>query len=227
MFRALLAQRLRSCGPAFGFLRAFSGPTCSTLLYARLRSSSDIVIQSMPAVGHSFSPAVGAAMLAAVAAMKARRPSTVISTSLVYWSSTSAKPRCATTSLTEHPNASPLSELCKLFPILQGQLAGFTLFALAWDMPLLRPDSAEGLERRMTIALRNGRGRLPRDGHVRVGSSGKISLRAYRVRFIPANRSGSRHSGSTAQWHKRTHAPRQSCTVRQCRQPASRCLLLS
>src|SRR5262249_61243617 len=32
------------------FLRAFSGPTCSTLLYARLRSSSDIVIQSMPAV---------------------------------------------------------------------------------------------------------------------------------------------------------------------------------
>src|SRR6476620_8137637 len=35
------------------FLRALSGPTCSTLLYARLRASSDIVIQSMPAVVHS------------------------------------------------------------------------------------------------------------------------------------------------------------------------------
>src|SRR5262249_5188513 len=113
------------------------------------------VIQSMPAVGHSFAPAVGAAMLAAVAAMKARRPSAVISTSLVYWSSAAAKPRCATTSPTEHPNASPLSELCKLFPILQGQLASFTLFALVWDM---RPDSAKGLERQMTIALRNGVG---------------------------------------------------------------------
>src|SRR5262249_58467737 len=72
-------------------------------------------------------------------------------------------------------------------------------------MPLLRPDSAEDLERRMTIALRNGRGWLPRDGHVRVGSSGKISLRAYRVRFIPVNGSGSRHSGSAAQWHNRTY----------------------
>ena len=144
--------------------------------------------------GAFFAPAVGAAMLAAAAAMKARRPSAVISTSLVYWSSAAAKPRCATTSPTEHPNASPLSELCKLFPILQGQLASFTLFALVWDMPLLRPDSAEGLERRMTIALRNGRARLPGDGHVRVGSSGKISLRAYRVRFIPVNGSGSRHS---------------------------------
>src|SRR5262249_55101944 len=181
----------------------------------------------MPAVGHSFAPAVGAAMLAAVAAMKARRPSAVISTSLVYWSSAAAKPRCATTSPTEHPNVSLLSELCKLFPILQGQLASFTLFALVWDMPLLRPDSAEGLERLMTIALRNGRGRLPGDGHVRVGSSGKISLQAYRVRFIPVNGSGSRHSGSAAEWHNRTHAPQQSCTVRQCRQPASRCLLLS
>jgi hypothetical protein len=30
----------------FGYLRALSGPTCSTLLYARLRASSDIVIQS-------------------------------------------------------------------------------------------------------------------------------------------------------------------------------------
>src|SRR5262249_56739026 len=43
-------------------LRAFSGPTCSTLLYARLRASSDIVIQSM--VGHSFAPrAVGGIIL--------------------------------------------------------------------------------------------------------------------------------------------------------------------
>src|SRR5262249_307958 len=92
----------------------------------------------MPAVGHSFAPAVGAAMLAAVAAMKARRPSAVISTSLVYWSSAAAKPRCAITSLIEHPNASPLSKLCKLFPILQGQLASVTLFALgafAYDTP--------------------------------------------------------------------------------------------
>src|SRR5262249_36876677 len=119
------------------------------------------------------------------------------------------------------------AKVCKPFAILQGQLASFTPFALVWDMPLLRLDSAEGLERRMTIALRNERGRLPGHGHVRVGSSGKISLRAYRVRFIPVNRSGSRHSGSAAQWHNRTHAPRQSCTVRQCRQPASRCLLLS
>ena len=206
MLRAQLAQRLRSCGPTFGFLARVLEAYVLDIVICE-RSSSDIVIQSMPAVGHSFAPAVGAAMLAAVAAMKARRPSTVISTSLVYWSSTSAKPRCATTSLTEHPNASPLSELCKLFPILQGQLAGFTLFALAWDMPLLRPDSAEGLERRMTIALRNGRGRLPRDGHVRVGSSGKISLQAYRVRFIPVNGSGSRHSGSAAQWHNRTYVP--------------------
>ena len=71
------------------------------------------------------------------------------------------------------PQRYPLSELCKLFSILQGQLASFTLFALVWDMPLLRPDLAEGLKRRMTIALRNGRGRLPGDGHVRVGSSGK------------------------------------------------------
>src|SRR5262249_47112234 len=155
------------------FLRAFSGPTCSTLLYARLRSSSDIVIQSMPAVGHSFAPAVGAAMLAAAAAMKARRPSAVISTSLVYWSSEAAKPRCATTSPTEHPNASPLSELCKLFPILQGQLASFTLFALVWDMPLLRPDSAEGLERRVTIALRNGVGGFLETAMCELGQVGK------------------------------------------------------
>src|SRR3974390_721538 len=49
------------------FLRAFSGPTCSTLLYARLRASSDIVIQSM--VGHSFAPrVVGVAMPATVSA---------------------------------------------------------------------------------------------------------------------------------------------------------------
>src|SRR5262249_23315551 len=124
------------------------------------------------------------------------------------------------------PNASPLAKVCKPFAILQGQLASFTPFALVWDMPLLRLDSAEGLERLMTIALRSERGRLPGHGHVRVGSSGKISLRAYPVRFIPVNRSGSRHSGSAAQWHNRTHASRQSCTVRQCWQPASRYLLL-
>src|SRR5262249_61948164 len=46
-----------------------SGPTCSTLLYARLRASSDIVIQSM--VGHSFAPSVvGVAMPATVTAIK-------------------------------------------------------------------------------------------------------------------------------------------------------------
>src|SRR5262249_3361217 len=66
------------------FLRALSGPTCSTLLYARLRASSDIVIQSM--VGHSFAPrVVGVATQAAVVAMKARRSSDVILISLLFY----------------------------------------------------------------------------------------------------------------------------------------------
>jgi hypothetical protein len=44
-----------------------------------LRASSDIVIQSIPAVGHSFAPRpTGAAMLAAVAAMKERRSGAVM-----------------------------------------------------------------------------------------------------------------------------------------------------
>jgi hypothetical protein len=55
------------------FLRALSGPTCSTLLYARLRTSSDMVIQSIPALGHCLAPRpTGVAMLAAVAAIKAQ-----------------------------------------------------------------------------------------------------------------------------------------------------------
>src|SRR6516165_3012326 len=46
---------------------------------ARLRASSDIVIQSIPAVGHSFAPRpTGAAMVAAVAAMKERGSGAVI-----------------------------------------------------------------------------------------------------------------------------------------------------
>ena len=49
------------------FLRAFYQRTVLTLLYARLRASSDIVIKMIPAVEHSFAPrAVGVAMPAAV-----------------------------------------------------------------------------------------------------------------------------------------------------------------
>src|SRR5262249_28265348 len=103
MLRALLAQRLRSCGPAFGFL--------ARVLRAYVL---DIVICEIAVLKRHCNPvhagsgaflraAVGAAMLAAFAAMKARRPSAVISISLVYWSSAAAKPRCATTSPTECP----------------------------------------------------------------------------------------------------------------------------
>src|SRR5262245_7783427 len=54
--------------------RAKSSPTCSPLLYAKLRASSDMVIQSMPAAGHSLPRATsGVATLAAVAVTKARR----------------------------------------------------------------------------------------------------------------------------------------------------------
>src|SRR5262249_12323291 len=181
----------------------------------------------MPVVGHSFAPAVGAAMLAAVAAMKARRPSTVISTSLVYWSSAAAKPRCATTSLTEHPNASPLSELCKLFPILQGQLASFTLFALVWDMPLLRPDSAEGLERRMTIALRNGVGGFLETAMCELGQVGKSHCKHIESASSPLTARAADIPDRQLNGIIGLMCRSQSCTVRQCRQPASRCLLLS
>src|SRR5262249_16712308 len=75
------------------FLRALSGPTCSTLLYARLRASSDMVIQSM--VGHSFAPrAVGVATQAAVVAMKARRSSAVILISLIFLKLNSDRAKC-------------------------------------------------------------------------------------------------------------------------------------
>jgi hypothetical protein len=53
------------------------------LLYARLRASSDMVIQSM--VGHSFAPrTVGVATVAAVVAKKTRRLSAVILISLIF-----------------------------------------------------------------------------------------------------------------------------------------------
>jgi hypothetical protein len=63
------------------------------LLYARLRASSDMVIQSM--VGHSFAPrAVGVATQTAVVAMKARRSSAVILVSLIFLKLGSDRAKC-------------------------------------------------------------------------------------------------------------------------------------
>src|SRR5262249_35554595 len=222
MLRALFPQRLRSCGPAFGFLARVLGAYVLDIVICEIA-----VLERHCNPVHAGSGAFLRTKRCRNASGSCRHEGATTKRCHIdlpgYWGSAAANPRFATTSPTEHPNASPLSELCKLFPILQGQLASFTLFALVWDMPLLRrlarmPQEADDdstPERACAASWRRS---------CESCVKWNISLRAYRV---TVNGSGSRHFGSAAQWHNRTHAPQQSCTVRQCQQPASRCLLLS
>src|SRR5262245_51310963 len=157
MLRALFPQRLRSCGPAFGFLARVLGAYVLDIVICEIAGFEG---HCNPV--HSGSGAFLRTKRCRNASGSCRHEGATTKRCHIdlpgYWGSAAANPRFATTSPTEHPNASPLSELCKLFPILQGQLASFTLFALVWDMPLFAPKLGKGLERRMTITLRSGLG---------------------------------------------------------------------
>src|SRR5262249_7968303 len=119
MLRALLAQRLRSCGPTFGFLARVLGAYVL-----------DIVICEVAVLKRHCNPvhAGSGAFLRASgwcrnASGSCRHESATTKhchidlPSLLELGIGQAK--MCNNIAAEHPNASPLSELCKLFPILQ------------------------------------------------------------------------------------------------------------